>query len=84
MAVYLVILNALGLVLMFLDKQFARKKKRRIPESTLLLCALIGGSLGSLLGMLLFRHKTKHKRFRYGLPLILLFHILFYIFFMLI
>lgn len=84
MVVYLVILNALGLVLMCTDKHLARKKKRRIPESTLLLCALIGGSLGSLLAMLLFRHKTKHKRFRYGLPLILLFHILFYIFFMLI
>lgn len=83
MLIYLVILNAAGLLLMLLDKIFAIKKKRRIPESTLLLCALIGGSLGALSGMVLFRHKTKHRRFAIGLPLMLLAHILFYIFFIL-
>lgn len=83
MLIYLVILNAAGILLMLLDKIFAIKKKRRIPESTLLLCALIGGSLGALLGMVLFRHKTKHRRFAIGLPLMLLAHILFYIFFIL-
>lgn len=83
MLIYLVILNAAGILLMLLDKIFAIKKKRRIPESTLLLCALIGGSLGALLGLVLFRHKTKHRRFAIGLPLMLLAHILFYIFFIL-
>ena len=44
----------------------------RIPEATLLILALIGGSIGALLGMKVWRHKTQHKKFKYGLPLILL------------
>ena len=68
----LLLLNALGFLLMFLDKRFAVAHRRRIPEKTLLLTAILGGSLGCILGMELCRHKTKHKKFRYGLPLILL------------
>ena len=69
--VYLLIVNALGFVLMLADKRKARKKKWRIPESTLMLVALIGGSIGCLSGMYLFRHKTRHPKFTVGVPLIL-------------
>ncbi len=69
--IYLLIINALGFLLMRLDKQKARKKKWRIPEATLMGIAAIGGSIGSLLGMHIFRHKTKHPKFTVGIPLIL-------------
>ena len=61
---------------MGVDKHKARKRARRIPESTLFVLALIGGSLGSILGMHLFRHKTRHWYFLYGLPAILIIQIL--------
>lgn len=69
--IYLLIINALGFLLMLLDKQKARKKKWRIPEATLMGIAAIGGSIGSLLGMYTFRHKTRHPKFTLGIPLIL-------------
>ena len=72
MVVYLLLLNALGLGFMYADKQFAIRHRRRIPEATLLLLAAAGGSLGCWLGMALFRHKTRHRKFTLGLPLILL------------
>ena len=80
MGIYLVLMNALGLVLMFVDKQFARKKKRRIPESTLLLTAMLGGSVGSFVGIHLFRHNTRKRRFYLGIPLILVGQLLFTVF----
>ncbi|MCI7807845.1 DUF1294 domain-containing protein [bacterium] len=75
--VYLLIVNALGFVLMLADKRKARKKKWRIPESTLMLVALIGGSIGCLSGMYLFRHKTRHPKFTVGVPLILALQVVF-------
>ena len=66
---YLLIVNAVGFLLMLVDKQKARKKLWRIPESTLLLSAAIGGSIGALAGMYTFRHKTKHLKFLLGVPL---------------
>ena len=72
---YLILMNAAGLIIMFADKQFARKKKWRIPEATLLAVSLLGGSIGSLWGMYLFRHKTKHLKFRILFPLFLILHI---------
>ena len=68
---YLVIINALGVLLMLADKVKAKKNLWRIPEATLLWVAVLGGSLGSILGMNVFRHKTKHLKFALGLPLIL-------------
>lgn len=68
---YLLIVNAVSFLLMLVDKQKARKKLWRIPESTLLLSAAIGGSIGALLGMYTFRHKTKHLKFTLGVPAIL-------------
>ena len=69
--VYLLIINAVGFILMLVDKIKAKKNLWRIPEATLFLVALIGGSIGSLLGMYTFRHKTKHVKFVLGMPLIL-------------
>ena len=69
---YLLIVNAIAFLLMLVDKQKARKKLWRIPESTLLLSAVLGGSIGSLAGMYTFRHKTKHLKFTLGVPAILI------------
>ena len=68
---YLLIVNAIGFVLMLADKIKAKKNLWRIPEATLFFMAVIGGSIGSLLGMHTFRHKTKHIKFIVGMPLIL-------------
>ena len=68
---YLLIVNAAAFLLMLVDKRKAQKKLWRIPESTLLLSAAIGGSIGSLAGMYTFRHKTKHLKFTLGIPAIL-------------
>ena len=71
-AVFLLFMNLLGFALMFSDKRRARRGDWRIRERTLFLAAVFGGSLGSLLGMWLFHHKTKHWYFVWGMPLILL------------
>ena len=68
---YLLIINALGFLLMLVDKLKAKKNLWRIPEKTLFLTALLGGSVGSLLGMYMVRHKTQHLKFTLGMPLIL-------------
>ena len=69
--VYLLLINALGFLLMLIDKWKARKNRWRIPESTLMAVALLGGSIGSLIGMYTVRHKTQHIKFTVGIPLIL-------------
>ena len=68
---YLLIINALGFLLMLVDKWKAKKNRWRVRESTLLLVAALGGSIGSLAGIYLFRHKTQHLKFTLGIPLIL-------------
>lgn len=73
---YLLIVNAVAFLLMLVDKQSAKKKLWRIPESTLLLTAAIGGSIGALAGMYIFRHKTKHLKFTLGVPAILVVQII--------
>ncbi len=72
---YLLIVNAIAFLLMLADKRKAQKKLWRIPESTLLLSAAIGGSIGALAGMYTFRHKTKHLKFTLGVPAILILQI---------
>lgn len=69
--VYLVLINAVGFMLMLIDKWKAKKNRWRIPEATLMTVAAIGGSIGSLLGMYTVRHKTKHLKFILGIPAIL-------------
>ena len=69
---YLLIMNAAGAVSMLTDKRKAKKKLWRIPEATLLGIAALGGSVGSLIGMYAFRHKTRHLKFTLGIPAILI------------
>lgn len=68
---YLSIINALALLFMYLDKRFAKRHKRRIPEAVLLGTALSGGSVGILVGMALFHHKTRKPKFYITVPLML-------------
>ena len=72
---YFALMNLIGFAIMGIDKQRAVKKLWRIPESTLFIIALIGGSIGSILGMHVFHHKTRHWYFVYGMPVILLLQI---------
>ena len=72
---YLVIINLCGFLSMLIDKKKAEKKKWRIPEKTLFIIAAIGGSIGSIIGMHKFRHKTKHWYFVLGMPAILILQI---------
>lgn len=69
---YVIIMNIIGFALMGIDKHKAKKRAFRIPEATLFTVALIGGSIGSILGMYTFRHKTRHRSFVYGMPAILI------------
>ncbi len=69
---YLIGINMLTFFVYGIDKWKARKSKWRIPEASLLTLAIIGGSIGAWVGMKAWHHKTMHKKFKYGLPLILL------------
>lgn len=73
---YLILMNLIGFALMGIDKHKAIKGAFRIPEATLFVVAIIGGSIGSILGMYTFRHKTRHKKFVYGMPAVLLIQLL--------
>lgn len=73
--IYLVAVNLVGFIIMGVDKRKAQKKAWRIPEKTLFLVAIIGGSIGTNLGMKVFHHKTLHKSFVYGMPAILIFQV---------
>ena len=77
---YFIIMNLIGFSLMGIDKYRAKKRSFRIPEATLFIVAIIGGSIGSIIGMYAFRHKTRHWYFVYGMPFILLLQIIFFIF----
>ena len=69
---YLAAVNLVTFTVYGVDKAKARRGAWRVPEKTLFLLPLLGGSVGALLGMLVFRHKTKHWYFVWGIPLILL------------
>ena len=69
--IYLLIINVIAFCMMGIDKYQAKKEKWRIPERRLFLSAILGGSIGAILGMALFRHKTKHLYFTIGMPFIL-------------
>ncbi|MEE1087249.1 MAG: DUF1294 domain-containing protein [Schaedlerella sp.] len=73
--IYIVAINLIGLLVMAIDKQRAKKNGWRIPEKTFFIISLIGGSIGTWAGMYTFRHKTKHWYFVVGMPLILILHI---------
>ena len=73
--IILLLMNLLAFILYGVDKHKARKGAWRIPEATLLLAAFLGGSLGALLGMEIFRHKTRHWQFKILVPVFLVLHI---------
>ncbi len=73
--IYLLVINVVAFCLYGLDKWKAKHNRWRISEATLILSAVIGGSLGAFCGMNLFRHKTKHKKFMIGVPVILVIQI---------
>ena len=79
--IYLAIVNLLGFCIMGIDKNRAKKNQWRVPEKTLFLFSLIGGSVGTWAGMYAFRHKTKHWYFVIGMPAILVFQIALFILF---
>ena len=74
---YFFFMNLLGFALMAIDKRKAKKKAWRIPEITLFTIAILGGSLGSIIGMHAFHHKTRHWYFVYGMPTILVLQVAF-------
>ena len=70
--IYFLEISSVTLLLCAIDKACARRNAWRVPEATLFLCAALGGSVSLLAGMVMLRHKTKHKRFLIGVPLILI------------
>ena len=74
--IYLVMINIIGFLAMYLDKQKARKGYWRISEKALMMLTALGGGIGTLIGMYLFRHKTKKLKFTIGIPVIIIAEIL--------
>ena len=72
---YLLAINAVTFIIYGIDKYKAKKAKWRISEATLLLLAVLGGSIGAWMGMKVWHHKTMHKKFKFGIPAILLIQI---------
>lgn len=70
--IYLFAINVVTFFVYGIDKWKARHKRWRVSEAALLMLAVLGGSVGAWLGMYVWRHKTQHKKFKYGVPLILL------------
>ncbi|AIY80808.1 DUF1294 domain-containing protein [Clostridium botulinum] len=79
--IYLLFINFIGFCIMLIDKNRAIRKEWRVPEKTLIGISIIGGSIGMLLGMFTFRHKTKHLKFLLGIPVIIIiqFYIVIYL-----
>ena len=77
--IYLILINFIAFLSMYIDKKKAIKGKWRIKESTLLMLALVGGSIGAIIGMYAFHHKTQKPRFFLGIPIIIVLQILIFI-----
>lgn len=82
--IYLIVINILGIFIMWLDKRKAIKGRWRIPEKTLFIITAIGGGIGTTAGMFIFRHKTKKLNFLIGLPFITILEIVLGIYYLLI
>lgn len=82
--IYLIIINLIGFLIMYIDKQKAKKGNWRIPEKTIFLVTLLGGGIGTISGMYAFRHKTQKMNFVIGLPVITILEIIAIIYFCLI
>jgi uncharacterized membrane protein YsdA (DUF1294 family) len=80
--VYLAVINVIGFAIMGIDKQKAKRGRFRISEKTLFFVAFLGGSVGAKIGMELFRHKTHHKKFIYGIPAVIVIQLVAFIYFL--
>lgn len=78
--IYLAAITLFTFIVYGIDKRRAKKGRWRIPESTLLLLAVIGGSIGAYLGMKVWHHKTRHKKFKYGVPAIIVVQVVWVVF----
>lgn len=79
--IYLIIINIIGFLVMYIDKQKAKKGKWRIPEKTIFIITVLGGGIGTISGMYTFRHKTQKLHFTIGLPTITILEIVGVIYF---
>ena len=79
--IYLIIINIIGFLVMYIDKQKAKKAARRIPEKTIFIITVLGGGIGTISGMYAFRHKTQKLHFTIGLPTITILEIIGVIYF---
>ena len=79
--IYLIIINIIGFLVMYIDKQKAKKEKWRIPEKTIFIITVLGGGIGTISGMYAFRHKTQKLHFTIGLPTITILEIIGVIYF---
>ena len=78
--IYLLIINISGFLIMGIDKHKAKMGNRRIPENSLFMFTILGGGVGTIIGMYVFHHKTKKLKFTIGMPLILILEILIFIY----
>ena len=76
LSLYLILINAAALLFMLTDKLRAKQNRWHIPEATLMGIAAAGGSFGAFVGMKLFRHKTRHPKFAFGIPALLAVHVI--------
>ena len=81
--IYIVLINLIGFLVMWIDKRKAEKGKWRIPEKTLFIITALGGGIGTILGMYMFRHKTKKMAFVIGFPFITILEIITVVYFIL-
>jgi len=79
----ILLINIIGFGTMWYDKKLAQAGKYRVPESRIFLIAIVGGAFGVLLGMEIFRHKTKHLRFKIGIPVIIILQVILFRIFLL-
>ena len=79
--IYLIVINILGFLVMGLDKHKAKMAERRIPENTLFMFTILGGGVGTIVGMYVFHHKTKKMKFKVGMPLVLILELLIFVYF---
>ena len=80
--IYFIAINLIGLLIMYIDKKRAMYRRWRIPEKTLIIVAILGGSIGCMVGMKLFRHKTQKIKFVLGYPTILIAELVMIIYFL--
>lgn len=82
-AIYIVVINLLGILIMYIDKQKAKKGAWRIQEKTIFLITALGGGIGTIIGMHKFRHKTQKIEFLIGLPFITILEIILFVYYIL-